>query len=340
MNDKLLTIAIPCYNSQGYMRHALESILPCQKGLEILIIDDGSTDDTARIADDYAARYPETVRALHQRNGGHGKAVMSGLQYARGEYYKVLDSDDWMDEEALFMVMRLLRNMKKRQLQTDMIITNYVYEKPSEQKSHTIAYRNVLPQGRIIRWNEVGHFLPQQNLLMHSLIYRRAVLIESKLDLPEHTFYVDNLFAYQPLSHVRSLFYLDVDLYHYYIGRSDQSVNEQIMISRIDQQLLVTRMMIEATNIAFRDVPRRYAYQIKYLTMVIVVSSILLIRAGTPQALAKKDELWQTFKQAKPWLYHDVSHTLLGWLIQRKSTPGRWLLSLLYSLSQRIFSFN
>lgn len=89
MNDKLLTIAIPCYNSQGYMRHALESILPCQKGLEILIIDDGSTDDTARIADDYAARYPETVRALHQRNGGHGKAVMSGLQYARGEYYKV-----------------------------------------------------------------------------------------------------------------------------------------------------------------------------------------------------------------------------------------------------------
>lgn len=156
-----------------------------------------------------------------------------------------------MDEEALFMVMRLLRNMKKRQLQTDMIITNYVYEKPSEQKSHTIAYRNVLPQGRIIRWNEVGHFLPQQNLLMHSLIYRRAVLIESKLDLPEHTFYVDNLFAYQPLSHVRSLFYLDVDLYHYYIGRSDQSVNEQIMISRIDQQLLVTRMMIEATNIAF-----------------------------------------------------------------------------------------
>ena len=340
MNDKLLTIAIPCYNSQGYMRHALESILPCQKGLEILIIDDGSTDDTARIADDYAARYPETVRALHQRNGGHGKAVMSGLLYARGEYYKVLDSDDWMDAQALDALMRLLKELRRRQLQTDMIITNYVYEKPSENKRHVISYRNVLPKGRLLSWDEVGHFLPQQNLLMHSIIYRRAILNECRLELPAHTFYVDNLFAYQPLSCVDSLIYLDVDLYHYFIGRSDQSVNEQIMISRIDQQLRVTRMMIESTDISFRDVPRRYAYQIKYLTMVLVVSSILLIRAATPEALEKKERLWRMFKQEKPWLYRDVSHTMLGWLIQRDSAAGRRLLSLLYTISQRIFSFN
>ena len=151
---------------------------------------------------------------------------------------------------------------------------------------------------------------------------------------------MDNLFAYQPLSCVDSLIYLDVDLYHYFIGRSDQSVNEQIMISRIDQQLRVTRMMIESTDISFRDVPRRYAYQIKYLTMVLVVSSILLIRAATPEALEKKERLWRMFKQEKPWLYRDVSHTMLGWLIQRDSAAGRRLLSLLYTISQRIFSFN
>ncbi len=80
MEEKLLTIAIPCYNSQGYMRHAVDSLLHVQEGLEILIIDDGSTDDTALIADDYARRYPDIIRSLHQRNGGHGRAVMSGFQ--------------------------------------------------------------------------------------------------------------------------------------------------------------------------------------------------------------------------------------------------------------------
>lgn len=340
MEEKLLTIAIPCYNSQGYMRHAVDSLLHVQEGLEILIIDDGSTDDTALIADDYARRYPDTIRSLHQHNGGHGRAVMSGFQYARGTYFKVLDSDDWMDAEALDALMRLLKELRRRQLQTDMIITNYVYEKPSENKRHVISYRNVLPKGRLLSWDEVGHFLPQQNLLMHSIIYRRAILNECRLELPAHTFYVDNLFAYQPLSCVDSLIYLDVDLYHYFIGRSDQSVNEQIMISRIDQQLRVTRMMIESTDISFRAVPRRYAYQIKYLTMVLVVSSILLIRAATPEALEEKERLWRMFKQEKPWLYRDVSHTMLGWLIQRDSAAGRRLLSLLYTISQRIFSFN
>ena len=102
----------------------------------------------------------------------------------------------------------------------------------------------------------------------------------------------------------------------------------------------VTRMMIESTDISFRDVPRRYAYQIKYLTMVLVVSSILLIRAATPEALEEKERLWRMFKQEKPWLYRDVSHTMLGWLIQRDSAAGRRLLSLLYTISQRIFSFN
>ena len=129
MEEKLLTIAIPCYNSQGYMRHAVDSLLHVQEGLEILIIDDGSTDDTALIADDYARRYPDTIRSLHQRNGGHGRAVMSGFQYARGTYFKVLDSDDWMDAQALDALMRLLKELRRRQLHTDMIITNYVYEK-------------------------------------------------------------------------------------------------------------------------------------------------------------------------------------------------------------------
>lgn len=108
-----------------------------------------------------------------------------------------------------------------------MFIANYVYEKPSANKSSVIKYTNALPQNRTFRWYDLKHFYPQQNLLMHSVIYRTQLLRNCNLQLPKHTFYVDNLFVYQPLPYVNTLYYLNVDLYRYYIGREDQSVNEK-----------------------------------------------------------------------------------------------------------------
>ena len=99
---KLLSIAIPCYNSEAYMRNCIESLLPGGDEVEILIVDDGSTkDNTAQIADEYETRYPGICRAIHQENGGHGEAVNAGLRAATGIYFKVVDSDDWVNAEAL-----------------------------------------------------------------------------------------------------------------------------------------------------------------------------------------------------------------------------------------------
>ena len=93
---KLLSFAIPCYNSKDYMEHCIESILPGGDDVEIIIVDDGSKDETAAIADRYAAEYPDIVKAVHQENGGHGEAVNTGLKNATGKYFKVVDSDDWV----------------------------------------------------------------------------------------------------------------------------------------------------------------------------------------------------------------------------------------------------
>ena len=98
---KLLSIAVPCYNSEDYMRHCIETLLPGGEDVEIIIVDDGSTKDrTAEIADEYAAKYPGIVKAVHQENGGHGEAVNTGLRNATGLYFKVVDSDDWLDTES------------------------------------------------------------------------------------------------------------------------------------------------------------------------------------------------------------------------------------------------
>ncbi len=98
---KLITFTVPCYNSAAYMSHCVETLLPAGEEAEIILVDDGSKDDTGRIADEFAEKYPDIVRVIHQENGGHGEGVNQGIRNARGVYFKVVDSDDWLDTDAL-----------------------------------------------------------------------------------------------------------------------------------------------------------------------------------------------------------------------------------------------
>ena len=223
---KLLTVAIPCYNSQDYMEHAVETVLVGGEDVEILLVDDGSTDDTAKIADRLQEQHPTIVKVIHQKNGGHGCAVNTGLERASGIYYKVLDSDDWFDRAAFLKVLDVLRHFVEDGRGVDMFIANYVYEKPSLRKHKAIRYDGVFPEEKVFTWNDVKRFKISQNILMHSVIYRTKILRDCGLELPKHTFYVDNIFVYNPLPSVKTMYYMNVDLYRYFIGRDDQSVNE------------------------------------------------------------------------------------------------------------------
>ena len=337
---KYLSIAIPSYNSQDYMAKAIESCLILKDDVEVIIVDDGSKDDTGRIGDEYAKQYPESIKCIHQENGGHGEAVNTGLKNATGLYFKVLDSDDWFDQSSLVKVLETIKALHAKSEDVDMLIANYVYEKPSENKSSVIKYTNALPQNRTFRWYDVKHFYPQQNLLMHSVIYRTQLLRNCNLQLPKHTFYVDNLFVYQPLPYVNTLYYLNVDLYRYYIGREDQSVNEKVMISRIDQQIKVNKMMIDCCDVMALKSRKLRSYMVKYLTMITTVSTVLLIKSNTPEHLAKKDELWNYLKQQKPELYKAVKHTALGSVMEMDSLVGKKIIATGYSISRKLFGFN
>ena len=125
---KLLSIAIPSYNSEEYMRHCVDSLLTGGEEVEILIVDDGSKDSTPQIADEYQEKYPSIVKAIHQPNGGHGEAVNTGIKNATGFFYKVVDSDDWVDQESYEKILAFLREAVKEEEPLDMLISNYVYE--------------------------------------------------------------------------------------------------------------------------------------------------------------------------------------------------------------------
>lgn len=338
---KLLSIAIPCYNSAAYMEHCIESLLPGGEDVEIIVVNDGSTkDNTAEIADRYAKEYPTIVKAVHQENGGHGEAVNTGLKNATGLYFKVVDSDDWVDLESYKKVLETLKKLVAGSETLDMLLCNYVYEKEGQKHKKVMKYDSVLPVEKMFSWDEAKHFRKGQYILMHSVIYRTELLRECGLKLPKHTFYVDNLFVYVPLPYVKNMYYLDVNFYRYFIGRDDQSVNEKVMISRIDQQIKVNKLMVESTDLWSLPNKNLRKYMFNYLEIITVVSTILAIRSGTEENLQKKKELWSYLKDYDLRLFHKLRNGIMGRTMNLPGRTGRKISVAAYKISQKIVGFN
>ena len=332
---KYITFAVPCYNSESYMEHCIESLLVGGKDVEIILVDDGSRDNTAKIADKYEKKYPDIVRAVHKENGGHGSGVNKGLELATGLYYKVVDSDDWVDEASLKKVLEAIKKLKKDNTLVDMMVVNYVYERHHEQKE--IKYVNTLPENKVFGWDEVGKFKKDAYLLMHSVIYNTKFLKETGLKLPEKTFYVDNIFVYYPLPYIKTMYYLNTPFYRYFIGREDQSVNEKTMIKRIEQQLYVNKLMIDFFFFfEYWDTNRNCAkYLIHYIDIMMSVSTILLQISNTKEHQQKRKELWQYLKEKNPMLYKTCKLSLSG-----ATCLPRFLSIPSYKIAQKIYKFN
>ena len=337
---KLLSIAVPCYNSEAYMDRCIRSLLKGGEEVEIIIVDDGSKDRTGEIADAYATKYPTIIKAVHQENGGHGEAVNTGLRNATGLYFKVVDSDDCVTPDSYKLILRTLEELIRGPKTVDMLISNFVYDKQGARRKKVMQYRHCLPVNQVFGWDEVRHMPKGKYLLMHSLIYRTQLLKDCGMVLPAHTFYVDNLFAFEPLPYVETMCYIDTNFYRYYIGRADQSVNETVMISRIDQQLKVNRLMVDVyTRHRIMNNHCR-KYMCSYLDIITTISSIMLIRKGTQEALAQKKQLLEYIRQKNRPLYSRLRHSLMGTVMNLPGRGGRTLSVTAYKISQKFYGFN
>ncbi len=338
---KILSYVVPCYNSAEYMDHCIESLLPGGDDVEIIIVDDGSKKDaTPEKADEWERRYPGIIRAVHQENAGHGGAVNTGLANACGLYFKVVDSDDWLDGPSMDKVLAELHRFVAEKVDVDLVIADYVYEHVSDNTHTKISYRDKIPRERIVGWDEVGTFKPSQNLLMHSVIYRTQVLRDSGIKLPTHTFYVDNLFVFIPLPYVKTIYYMDLPLYRYFIGREDQSVNESVMVGRIDQQLRITRLMIEDVERQRVTSGQLQKLRWSYLSMMMAICSIFSLLSKEPDALANRTALWKYLKSVDPKLYHRCRYGIRGIGTNFPGRYGRKTSVIFYRIARRLFKFN
>lgn len=339
---KDITFTVPCYNSESYMERCIDTLLSGDERVEIIIVDDGSTDRTGEIADNYARNYPEIVTVIHQENGGHGAGVNAGLEHATGRYFKVVDSDDWLEEAELCKLLQKIGQWDREDTRVDLIVCNYMYDHLYERKIKRVGYGNVFPKEKICTWNEIRRFRPSQYLVMHALFFRTDVLKHAGLRLPKHTFYVDNIFANQPLPYVDSICYLDLDMYHYFLGREDQSVNEKVLMKRIDQQIRVTKLVSNCTNLdrVAQKYPKLAEYLTRNISIMMAISSIHLLLIGTPEAMEKREILWNYIKNHDKRLYHRLKRRTLSGLTCLPGKIGAGVTLAGYKAAQKIYQFN
>ena len=322
------------------MERCIDSLLLGGEDVEIIIVDDGSTDRTGEIADEYARKYPEIVRVIHQENGGHGAGLNAGINHATGLYFKVVDSDDWVEETAYRKVLSTLRSLCSGGCMLDMMISNFVYEKDGAKHKRIVKYTKVLPENQLFGWAETKNFPIGKYILMHSVIYRTQLLRDCHLVLPKHTFYVDNLFVYIPLPYVKTMYYLNVNFYRYYIGREDQSVNESVMIRRIDQQLRVNKLMIDAYDLKRMQDRHLRRYMLSYLEIITIISTVMLMKSGTKENLQKKRDLWAYVQSQDRWLFQRLRNHIMGQTIHLPGKGGRKISLAIYKISQKEIGFN
>ena len=305
---KTLTFVVPAYNMTEYLERCIMSLITAKRNddIEVLIVDDGSSDGTLEMAQKFEARY-----------------------------VKVVDADDWVGPESLEQVMAVLREEADSTEPIDMLVTNYVYDKVGKRNKHVVNFRHAMKAGERLTWNDLGHFGLAEYILMHALTYRTAVVRESGMQLPEHTFY-----AYQPFPSVKTMKYLDTPFYHYFIGRDGQSVQTDVMIRRVDQLRLVNQCMVRATPERDTVPDGLYRYMIHFLAIESSVASVFMILSRDPENYEKKKDMWDDIKAYSPTIYKDVRKKAMSRALNLRGSIGRFVIRKGYFVAEHVVGFN
>jgi len=315
---KLISFIIPSYNSQAYLNVAVDSLLIAGNDVEIIIINDGSKDQTLAIANQYKKKYPNIVKVVDQENGGHGSGINAGLKIATGKYFKVVDSDDWVDGFSLAKLVEQIKAHMSSQEEPDLYITNFVYEHVEDQTTFERDYSENFPINKIFNWNQtLKRFKYSKTLLMHALIFKTQILKDMNLELPRHTFYVDNLFSYTPLPFVKTIYYMKLPLYRYFIGRADQSVTLKNITKRYQQQILVFKMMSDTYSYEFiNQLPKGLKLYMKHcIAAIFIITQMFTGAEDTIERRKDSKELWRHIMRSDIKMYRYLRYKSMNVLV-------------------------
>ena len=321
-NDKLLSVVVPSYNASKYLDFNLQSFLrpSVPEKLEVIVVDDGSTDDTARIADAYHEKYPETIKVIHKENGGHGSGINAGLRAATGKYFKVVDADDWVDHEALERLLDYIASfdaaaanadtdIDAAQVQADVkarardkavscpdvIYNNYYWRLTDEAKSPDAYERKTefTEPFSGVEYRKVYDFesiADRCYVKMHNMTIRTDILREHQIHIDERCYYVDMEYILYPVPYVETIAFLPEFLYQYQIGRQGQSMNPAKMQRNATQYDHVLASIYAYYDAHCREIkqPNRKKYIDRLISRF--YASRIKILLSMPDASRRKNE--------------------------------------------------
>ncbi|MEY8338015.1 glycosyltransferase family 2 protein [Lachnospiraceae bacterium 62-35] len=321
--EKSLTVVIPMYNIEKYIRECLDSfcIPELMKNIEVLIIDDGSQDRSAKIAEEFQTKYPETFRVIHKENGGHGSTINRGIQEASGKYFKVVDGDDWVNQDAL---KRLVESLQRNH--SDIVCSDFkwVFDKSGREK---VGVSQPFPKVIYGKEYSFTDICGELYIKMHSMTIKTQILKEHFIPLDEHCFYVDWEYTAYPIPYVSSIMFIPDCVYMYRVGREGQSVNIQNMQKNIKHHLTVLRSLMafykRQYGCSMNGLDRESQKKAEYLAQLIgrVVASQTKIYLSFPisrqnkQRLIKFDE---KVKKQNPVIYDHVQNRSV-WLLRKSN---------------------
>lgn len=253
---KILSVIIPAYNMEKYVGSALDSLAEagkCFEKLDVIVVNDGSRDNTSQIAHRYEKKYPEVIRVVDKENGNYGSAVNAGLAIARGEYVKILDSDDRYDGAALEQFVSYIESHRD----ADMIVSSFkeIRNNKEYKVSYDIYGRSLFEQGNIYSADEVFSSGKLRFFMMHSVTYRTRVLLENHYHQTEGISYTDQEWVFYPLMWVDTISFTDIPVYLYNTSREGQTMSASVQLRSLSQLELLTSNMAEGFHEYFLSKP-------------------------------------------------------------------------------------
>jgi glycosyltransferase involved in cell wall biosynthesis len=267
-----LTIVVPSYNVEKYLHKALSSYADSRfEGLlEVLIVNDGSTDSTVEIAQEYVSKFPIIFILINKRNGGHGSTINTGIQYAKGRYLRIVDGDDWVITENLYLLLQKMQHVDtdlivdmKRNVQMDTGGSIAIDLPGGIQSDVVYDIRDLDKNKSVLRY-----------LSMPVFSIKTSILRENLISLLEHTFYVDYEYVVKSVNYFHSLIFLNLEIYQYLIGNIDQSISVGNFVKRYGQHERVILELLRfsktnLTNMNFTQTKIRIGINMQYLILLI-----------------------------------------------------------------------
>lgn len=226
MKDKIITIIVPTYNMERYLDACLSSLL-IQKNfdrLEVLVVNDGSTDSSSAIAHEYEKTYPGTFKVIDKKNGNYGSCVNVGLAAATGVYVKILDADDSVETAHFERFVAYLM-----QIDSDLILSDYVVVDEAGRIQETILYR--LRDGDNTHYHNMDEVCCTEifrHMQMHAVTYRRENLLQLGYLQTEGISYTDQQWIFLPMTMVKTVVCFGEYVYKYLTGRAGQTMDPTV----------------------------------------------------------------------------------------------------------------